>query len=43
MNVRELTADDWNAVAQIYRDGIDTGLATFQSEIPAYADWDGSH
>lgn len=43
MNIREMTARDWNAVAQIYKDGIDTGLATFQSEIPAYLDWDSSH
>ena len=43
MNIREMTAKDWNAVAQIYKDGMDTGLATFQSEIPAYSDWDSNH
>lgn len=43
MNIREMTASDWNAVAQIYQDGIHTGLATLQSEIPTYADCDDSH
>lgn len=43
MKIRQMTMDDWSAVAQIYQDGISTGLATFQSAIPAYADWDSSH
>ena len=31
---RSMTADDWTSVAEIYRQGIETGNATFQQEIP---------
>jgi phosphinothricin acetyltransferase len=35
--------EDWEAVAEIYKEGIDTGIATFQSEVPAYEAWNGAH
>lgn len=43
MNICDMTADDWAAVAHIYQEGIDTGLATFQPNIPSYQDWDQAH
>jgi phosphinothricin acetyltransferase len=38
-----MVEDDWSAVAEIYRQGIATGKATFQCEIPAYSDWNAGH
>ena len=40
---RPITADDWKNVSEIYRQGIETGNATFQQEIPTYTDWDNGH
>lgn len=41
--IREMTAADWPAVARIYQDGMDTNLATFQTECPSWEDWDKAH
>ena len=38
-----MTADDWKNGSEIYRQGIETGNATFQQEIPTYTDWDNGH
>jgi len=38
--LRALGADDWPAVAAIYRQGIDTGNATFETEVPTWEAWD---
>jgi len=43
MTIREMKEKDWEAVAQIYLEGIDTKLATFQAEVPSYESWDRSH
>ncbi|URZ18588.1 GNAT family N-acetyltransferase [Clostridium felsineum] len=42
-NIREMKAEDWEAVAKIYAEGIDTGKATFQSELPNFEEWDKGH
>lgn len=34
---------DWDAVKAIYREGIATGQATFETEMPAWETWDGEH
>ena len=34
---------DWPAVREIYREGIETGDATFQTAAPEWAEWDGGH
>lgn len=38
-----MLASDSEAVLEIYKQGIDTGNATFQTEIPEWKDWDKSH
>ena len=38
-----MTASDWPAVAEIYRQGLDTGHASFETEVPAYEAWDRAH
>ncbi len=40
---RPMTADDWKNVSEIYGQGIETGNATFQQEIPTYTYWDNGH
>jgi L-amino acid N-acyltransferase YncA len=41
--VRELRPGDWPAVARIYWNGIRTGLASFETEVPAGEAWDAAH
>src|SRR6202007_3396703 len=38
-----MPADLWPAVREIYREGIATGNATFETEVPDWEKWDGSH
>jgi L-amino acid N-acyltransferase YncA len=34
---------DWPEVSAIYAEGIATGRATFETELPSYERWDASH
>jgi L-amino acid N-acyltransferase YncA len=43
MEARDLRPGDWPEVARIYEQGIATGNATFETEVPSWADWDGAH
>ena len=36
MEVRDLRSSDWPEVARIYREGIETGDATFETEVPSW-------
>jgi L-amino acid N-acyltransferase YncA len=38
-----LVPGHWGAVARIYADGIATGNATFETEVPAWESWDAAH
>lgn len=38
-----MNSSDYPAVAQIYREGIATGNATFRTEAPTWEEWDGGH
>ena len=38
-----MTESDWPVVAAIYRDGIATGEATFETDVPEWSTWDASH
>jgi phosphinothricin acetyltransferase len=38
-----MTAEDWGAVAAVYRAGIATGNATFETDVPPYEAWDADH
>lgn len=38
-----MTTEDWTAVAAIYADGIATGDATFETDVPDWLDWDAEH
>jgi phosphinothricin acetyltransferase len=41
--IRAMGLEDWEEVASIYKEGIETKIATFQQEIPTYEAWDESH
>lgn len=41
--VREMTPADYEAVAEIYGQGVESGTATFQTFVPSYEEWDGAH
>ena len=43
VTVRPLVSDDWPAVRRIYKEGIATGNATFETEAPDWTTWDGGH
>ncbi|MHC1719328.1 MAG: N-acetyltransferase family protein [Clostridiaceae bacterium] len=34
---------DWNQIAEIYLEGINTGKATFQNTVPTWEEWDNNH
>lgn len=37
--IRSFTAEDWNDVSEIYRQGLLTRNATFETEVPDYENW----
>lgn len=43
MQLRQMTAQDWSAVSKIYAEGIATGIATFETTVPSFKDWNESH
>ena len=42
MYIRTMTPDDWDDVARIYKEGIDTKLATFETDVPSWEKWNTS-
>ncbi len=38
-----MTSEDWPAVSAIYAEGIATGCATFETEVPSFESWDEAH
>jgi phosphinothricin acetyltransferase len=41
--IRPLQSDDWEAVSTIYQEGIESGLATFETAVPDWESWDAQH
>jgi L-amino acid N-acyltransferase YncA len=41
--IRPLTRDDWPDVARIYAEGLATGVATFEVDVPSWSVWDAGH
>jgi len=41
--IREMHPTDWDAVSKIYEQGIATGMATFETNVPDYESWDNAH
>lgn len=42
-SIRPMVAGDWREVARIYREGIETGNATFETSVPEWESWDAAH
>ena len=43
ITISTMQAGDWDRVAEIYRSGIETKQATFESNIPSWDHWNASH
>ena len=43
IHIEAMEVDDWISVAKIYKAGIDTGMATFETEVPSWEQWDKQH
>ena len=43
MSIREMIPEDWNRVFEIYKQGIDSGKATFTTTYPTWEEWDAVH
>jgi phosphinothricin acetyltransferase len=43
VTIEELQPEHWTAVAEIYGEGIATGNATFETEVPGWEQWDRAH
>jgi L-amino acid N-acyltransferase YncA len=43
VELRRLERRNWPAVADIYWDGMRSGLATFETEVPSWEAWDANH
>jgi L-amino acid N-acyltransferase YncA len=41
--IRALKVEDWPEVGRIYADGLATGLASFETHVPCWQDWDAGH
>ena len=41
--IEPLRAEHWSEVARVYAEGIATGDATFETEVPPWESWDLSH
>ncbi len=43
VEIQSFTKVDWPAIAAIYQEGIDTGIATFETKVPSWENWDATH
>ncbi len=43
VQINQMQRTDWDSVSKIYKEGIKTGLATFEKEIPTWEKWDKNH
>jgi L-amino acid N-acyltransferase YncA len=43
MEIRTLDESDWPAMSSIYAEGIATGDATFESDVPTWERWNAAH
>lgn len=43
IEIKNISPEDWPEVAKIYKQGIATQIATFETEVPTWERWDASH
>src|SRR5215469_7553198 len=43
VSIKPMEEGDWPVVSEIYREGIITGNASFETEVPGWEKWDSGH
>lgn len=43
MEIKSFGRENYQQAAEIYRQGVATGIAVFQTDIPAWEEWDAEH
>lgn len=43
VEIQQMKPSDWLAVSEIYKQGLETGMATFETKIPSWEQWDENH
>lgn len=43
VTIRSMSEADWPGLSDIYRDGLATGLASFETDVPSWERWDRAH
>lgn len=43
IEIQQMKCDNWIDVAEIYRQGIETGMATFEKNVPTWEEWNKNH
>ena len=43
IDITSMSPHDWPVVSRIYQEGIETGMATFEVNVPTWEEWDGNH
>lgn len=43
LEFRKLTHLDWEAILDIYKEGLNTGIASFETGVPSWKRWDQAH
>ena len=43
IKISKMLPDHWKEVSEIYREGIETGMATFEKITPKWETWDSNH
>ena len=41
--INEMTKSDWEQISNIYFEGIKTEIATFQTNVPSWEEWNNTH
>lgn len=41
--IRKMEGKDWESVARIYKQGIESGISTFRKDLPDQESWENSH
>lgn len=43
IEIRKMVAEDWDSVREIFKEGLETRIATFQDRIPTYEKWNAAY
>lgn len=43
IRIEPMQESDWPVVARVYRQGIESGHATFETDVPSWEAWDAAH